>query len=466
MTAHPDSRRDLPPEVVERALDRAAGGPAIPGNAVSLLFDGPQIFPEILARMAAAKRWIHFDNYIIRADATGQQFAEALMAQAARGVRVRLLTDWVGSLTFPFRPGYWRALQEAGVSVRFFNPPDLLDLPRNLIRNHRKLLVVDGERAVVGGFCIGNEWAGDPSTGTRPWRDSAVAVDGPAASGVDRAFATAWRAIGPPLPEDELRSEVSSRGDAGVRVLAGEPGNVRASRTTELMLAGAAERVWITDAYLVAPRGIYQSLLDAAKEGVDVRLLVPGTSDLTHIRNLTRLGYRDLLAAGVRIFEWRGSMLHAKSIVADGRWTRVGSSNLNISSLLANWEIDLLVDDVDLAVAMESQFRRDLDHSVEVLQTMVPARLGRRKAKLTFTPGDPLPRFGRTFRERRRRAVVALRAVLAGSQRTLFLQYSLTLAGLGALFLLFPRTMAGIFAVMALWLAAAAWVDAFRRRRS
>jgi cardiolipin synthase len=241
---------------------------------------------------------------------------------------------------------------------------------------------------------------------------------------------------------------------------------VRASRTTELMLAGAAERVWITDAYLVAPRGIYQSLMDAAREGVDVRLLVPGTSDLTHIRNLTRLGYRDLLAAGVRIFEWRGSMLHAKSIVADGRWTRVGSSNLNISSLLANWEIDLLIDDADLAVAMESQFRRDLDHSVEVLQTLVPARLGRRKAKLTFNPGAPAPRYVRTFRERRRRAVVTLRAVLAGSQRTLFLQYSLTLAGLGALFLLFPRTMAGVFAVMALWLAVAAWVDAFRRRRS
>jgi cardiolipin synthase len=466
VTAHPDPRRDLPPEVVERALDRAAGGPAIPGNAVSLLFDGPQIFPEMLARIATAKRWIHFDNYIIRADATGRQFAEALMEQAARGVRVRVLTDWVGSLTFPFRPGYWRALRKAGVSVRFFNPPHLLDLPRNLIRNHRKLLVVDGERAIVGGFCIGDEWAGDPTSRTRPWRDSAVVVDGPAATGVDRAFAAAWRAVGAPLPEDELASEVASRGHAGVRVLAGEPGNVRASRTTELMLAGAAERVWITDAYLVAPRGIYQALVDAAREGVDVRLLVPGTSDLTHIRNLTRIGYRDLLAAGVRIFEWRGSMLHAKSIVADGRWVRMGSSNLNISSLLANWEIDVLVDDADLATAMESQYRRDLDHSVEVLHTMVPSRLGRKKARLTFTPGDPQPRYARTFRERRRRAVVTLRAVLAGSRRTLFLQYSLTFAALGAAFLLFPRTMAGIFAVMALWLAAAAWVDAFRRRQS
>lgn len=465
MTAHADPRRDLPPEVVERALDRAAGGRAIPGNAVHLLFDGPQIFEAMLAAIAGAKRWIHFDNYIIRGDSTGQRFADALIERAGQGVRVRVLTDWFGS--FPMRRRFWQGLRDAGVSVRAFNPPRLLDLPGNLTRNHRKLLVVDGTRAVVGGFCIGDEWTGDPSRGDDPWRDTAVALEGPAASGVDRAFAAAWKVTGAPLPGDELAAEVPECGEAEVRVLAGEPGGVRASRITELLLAGAAERVWITDAYLVAPRGIYQSLIDAAREGVDVRLLVPSTSDLPHIRNLTRIGYRDLLGAGVRIFEWRGSMLHAKSIVSDGRWVRVGSSNLNISSLLANWEIDVLVEDADLALGMEAQFRRDLDRSVEVLRTAVPDRRGRLAGQYLFSHGEgrspgPLPR---SLRERRRRAVVALRAVLAGSQRTLFLQYSLGLAGLGALFLSFPRTMAGIFAALALWFAAAAWVDAFRRRR-
>ncbi|MGH7560632.1 MAG: phospholipase D-like domain-containing protein [Gemmatimonadales bacterium] len=460
MTAHPDPRRDVPPEVVERALDRAAGGRAIPGNAVTLLFDGPDIFPEMLGRIAAARRWIHFDNYIIRTDATGLVFAEALRDAARRGVRVRVLTDWIGSL--PIRRRYWRELREGGVDVRFFNPPRLLDITANFSRDHRKLLVTDGERAVVGGFCIGDEWAGGP--GRPAWRDTAMIVDGPAASAVDRAFATAWRAAGAPLPGDELAPDVPACGDSLVRVLAGEPGGVRASRTTELILSGAADRVWITDAYLVAPRGIFQSLLDAAREGVDVRLLVPGVSDLPHIRNITRLGYGDLLGAGVRIFEWRGSMLHAKSIVADGRWVRVGSSNLNLSSLLVNWEIDLLVDDREVARMMEDQFRRDLDQSVEVLRTVVPSRRGRLARRLTFSPHEGSRR-AVGMRERRRRAVIALRAVLAGSKRTLFLQYSVGLAVTGALFLLFPRTMSGVFAVIVLWLATAAWVDAFRSRR-
>ncbi len=465
MTATSDPRRDLVPEVVERALDRAAGGPAIPGNTVQLLFDGPEIFPAMLEQIASARRWVHFDNYIIRPDATGRVFAEALAERAARGVRVRLLTDWIGSFTFKPRRGYWRRVAQAGIEARFFNPPHLLDLPRNFVRDHRKLLVVDGERAIVGGFCIGDEWAGSEAPRVEPWRDTGVMVSGPAASAVDRAFAASWRAIGTPLPDDELAGDVPASGDAEVRVLAGEPGNVRASRLTELLLSGAAERIWITDAYLVAPRGIYQALIDAAREGIDVRLLVPGTSDLTHIRNLTRIGYRDLLTAGVRIFEWRGAMLHAKSIVADGRWSRIGSSNLNISSLLANWEIDLLIDDAEIATQMDAQFRRDLDHSVEVVHTQVPARPGRPSVRLAFAPAQSPRALTRRFRERRRRAVVALRAVLAGSQRSLFLQVSLGLAAIGVLFLAFPRTMAGVFAVLSLWLAAAAWVDAFRRRR-
>src|SRR6185503_17703193 len=155
--------------------------------------------------------------------------------------------------------------------------------------------------------------------------------------------------------------------DSAIRILAGEPGGMRASRATDLLLAGASERVWITDAYLIAPREIYQSLLDAARSGVDVRLLVPGTSDLTHLQNLTRIGYRDLLEAGVRIFEWRGPMLHAKTMVADGRWTRIGSTNLNFASLLANYEMDVIIDDPRLGQSMEARFRHDLDYCVEIL---------------------------------------------------------------------------------------------------
>ena len=207
--------------------------------------------------------------------------------------------------------------------------------------------------------------------------------------------------------------------------MAGEPGGVRASRATELLLAGAAERVWLTDAYLVAPRGIYRALLDAAAEGVDVRLLVPGTSDLAHVRNLTRTGYRELLRSGVRIFEWRGPMLHAKTIVVDGRWCRVGSTNMNVSSLIANFELDVLVDDVELARQLEAQFRRDLDRSVEVM-----VRRHRFRSSLTFRNPDASPGVHvRGMRERRRRTVVTLRALMGGSQRALLTQGSLVVTG-------------------------------------
>jgi len=447
--------------LVNRVLDRAAGSRPIPGNRVTLLFDGPQIFPAMLARIAAAREWVHFDNYIIRDDRIGRRFAEAFIERARSGVRVRVLTDWLGS--FGTGGGYWRALRQAGVEVRIFGPPTFLRPLQNLSRNHRKLMVVDGRSAVTGGHCIGDEWQGDPERGRPPWRDTAVAIEGPAASSLDHAFAMVWRRIGPDLPEGELLSDVPACGEAEVRVISTEPGTIRGSRTAELLLAGASERIWLTDAYLVAPRGIYRSLLDAAREGVDVRLLVPGTSDLPHVRNLTRTGYRDLLHAGVRIFEWRGPMLHAKSIVVDGRWTRVGSTNMNLSSLIANYELDVLIDDPDLAADMEAQFRRDLDRSVEV--KLLPARFFRNALGFTAETTDTTQPPARGLRETRRRTVVTLRAVLGGSQRVLVIQQGLALTILAVLLLLFPAPMGILLGVLTLYLALTAAGETYWRRR-
>jgi len=442
-------------------MDRAAGGRPIPGNRVALLFDGPEIYPAMLERIAAARRWIHLDSYIIRGDATGRRFAEALIERARAGVAVRILTDWLGSLST--RRGYWNALRDAGIAVRSFGSPSLVRLRRNLIRDHRKLLVVDGQTAITGGHCIGNEWAGIPGK-REPWRDTACAIDGPAAAAIDGVFAQLWQKIKETLEPDELASEVPACGESAVRVLAGEPGGMRASRATDLLLAGSAERVWITDAYLVAPRAIYSGLLDAARSGVDIRLLVPGTSDLTSLQNLTRIGYRDLLEAGVRIFEWRGPMLHAKTLVADGRWTRIGSTNLNFSSLLANYELDVLVDDPKLGQAMEARFRRDLEQSVEIrYRDPQPGKRRRKLAAVVSDPGGAKPRHRPGLRERRGRAVLAVWAVASGARRTILLQYSVALAGLGILLLFFPRVMAWGFAVLALWLAASAWFETWGR---
>jgi cardiolipin synthase len=458
VTIKPLAEDEAAPEIVDRAMDRAAGSRPVPGNRITLLYDGPQIYPAMLERIAAARRWVHFDNYIIRSDATGMLFADALIDRARAGVAVRVLTDWVGSVTT--RRSYWRRLREGGVSVRIFNPPNLLRLRQNFTRDHRKLMVVDGITAVTGGHCIGDEWAGHTRRNRQPWRDTGVAVDGPAASLMDQAFDTVWRLVGEGLDGGELLAEVPEQGDSSIRVVAGEPGGVRASRATELLLAGASERIWLTDAYLVAPPGIYQSLIDAAQGGVDVRLLVPGTSDLSHLQSWTRLGYLDMLRSGIKIYEWRGPMLHAKTIVVDGRWIRVGSSNLNLSSLVANYELDIIAEDPSLALEMESQFRRDTERSAEI-RLRGPAFTGGRRRRNTIAPEPVLASTPHRpgLRERRGRAVVAMQQILRGSRRTVLLPYSIALAILGVLFLFFPHVMAVVFAALSLWLALAAWLD-------
>ncbi|HET7296410.1 MAG TPA: phospholipase D-like domain-containing protein, partial [Gemmatimonadales bacterium] len=313
-----------PPDTLAFALDRAAGARPISGNRLEHHPDSPRALDTMLAAIASARRWVHFENYIIRGDATGRRFADALAERAASGVGVRVLYDAFGSFGTSRR--YWRRLVQAGVEVRAFHPL-LTRHPLDLLaRDHRKLLVVDGGWGMVGGLCIGDEWAGDPARGRRPWRDTMVAVTGPAAAVLDGAFARIWARAGAPLPPDELESDPAECGSSTARVVAGAPGRARVYRAVQLLAASARDRLWITDAYLIAPPPLYASLLDAARAGVDVRLLVPGTSDLPVLRDSTRMGYRDLLRAGARIFEWQGPMLHAKTLLVDHRWARVGSS--------------------------------------------------------------------------------------------------------------------------------------------
>jgi cardiolipin synthase len=415
-------------------------------------------------RIARARRWIHLDSYIFRGDETGRRFADALIERAEAGVAIRILTDWFGSAST--RRKFWRRLRKAGAQIRLFNPPQLLRLRQNVIRDHRKLLVVDGTSAVIGGHCIGNEWAGNAAKGRQPWRETACTIDGPAAVAADRAFASLWATLGDAVAPGELTSDAPPMGDSELRIMAGEPGSPRASRVTELLLDGAERRIWITDAYFVAPREIYQGLMDAARAGLDVRLLVPGTSDLSHLQNLTRIGYRDLLRTGVRIFEWRGPMLHAKTLVIDGRWVRIGSTNLNVSSLLANYELDVVAEDARLGQEMESQYRRDLDDSVEILLSL---RTRGRRSSLSAAATEDRPDRGRHrpgFRERRRRAAVAVWAVMSGAKRSMVLQSSIALATLGILFLVLPRVMAVVFGALALWLALSAWFETWGEARN
>jgi cardiolipin synthase len=459
--------RSIPAEQsVACAINRAAGGRPVPGNQVHLLIDGPNTYRAMLEVIAQATRWIHFENYIIRSDAAGWRFAELLAARARAGVHVRVLYDWFGS--FATRRGFWSYLRKAGVEVRAFHPPQLMDAVTNVSRNHRKLVVADGSRAVLGGLCIGCEWTGEGHTDGQPWRDTAVEVHGPAAAVLDQTFASVWEMTGAKVPPDQTAGVVEPVGEAGVRVISGEPGRERAYRVIELLAAGSVEQLWITDAYLVAPPRLFQALRDSARDGVDVRLLVPGSSDLPLIRNLSRIGYRDLLQSGVRIYEWDGPMLHGKTIVCDDRWVRIGSSNLNPSSLLGNYELDVLIEDTGLADAMEAQFRRDVSRSREVASRPLrgPRRISHAlPAALTHQSPEVAPAvYHRTRRERRRRAGLVLRAIASNARRSVFGPMSALFVALGVLFIALPRESAYVLAGLCAWFALGAGREAFRRR--
>lgn len=348
------------------ALSRAAGAPLIDGNAVRLLRDGAENYPAWLDAIAGAQHFIHFDSYIVHDDRTGRLFADALAARARAGVRVRVLYDWVGAVRATSR-AFWQRLREAGVEVRAFNRPVLWRPLAWLSRDHRKMLAVDGRVAYVSGLCVGDDWVGTAET--PPWRDTGVEILGPAVADIHAAFAEIWDTTGDPLPPDEVpaRRSLARRGDVALRVIGSTPATAAMLRLDVLVAGLARERLWITDAYFVGVPGYVQALTAAAADGVDVRLLVPGASDLPIVRSFTRAGYRGLLEGGVRVFEWNGSMVHAKSAVADGLWARVGSTNLNLQSWMGNWELDVAIEDSGLADGLERMFERDLEQCTEVV---------------------------------------------------------------------------------------------------
>lgn len=354
--------------LADQAFSRTAGAPLIAGNSIRLLKDATENYPAWLEAIESAKRTIHFESYIIHEDESGRRFADALIRKQREGVRVRLLYDWLGGLGKTSRR-FWRSLSEAGVEVRCYNPPHFGSPVAWLNRDHRKMISVDGRVGFVTGLCVGQMWIGDSARGRDPWRDTGVEIRGPAVADIELAFSRAWAAAGHPLDEDELprRHEIAPVGETPLRVIASEPNTAGLYRLDKLIAALARRSLWLTDAYFVGTTSYVQSLIAAARDGVDVRLLVPGATDIPVLRALSRVGYRPLLEGGVRVFEWNGSMLHAKTAVADGHWARVGSTNLNLASWLTNWELDVAVEDDDFGRLMEEMFLEDLEHTTEIV---------------------------------------------------------------------------------------------------
>jgi len=447
---------------LERALSRVAGGPAIAGNAVALLRDARENYPAWLEAIASAERVVHFENFIIADDMTGWVFVDALAARARAGVEVRLLYDWLGCC-FRASSRLWRALREAGVEVRVFNPPSLTS-PLWIRRDHRKVITVDGRIGFVSGLCLSDNWLGDRDS--EPWRDTGVAIRGPAVGELDRAFAETWGASGPPIAP-EWGDAAPPAGEMSVRMVSGRPGELSVYRLDLLIAASAKRTLWLTDAYFVPTAAYVQALREAARDGVDVRLLVPGTSDVPGLRPLVQAGYRPLIEAGVRLFEWNGSMLHAKTAVADGRWSRVGSTNLNPSSWVTNWELDVVVENERFAGEMEAMFQHDLANATEI----VPGRRGAVRSASAARSRTPPRRFA-DLAAAGLGLKGAIKAAAGGTRRLDAMEArSVTLLGLALLAIaaavtMFPVLLVSPVVITLAWIAAGLLARSWRARRS
>ncbi len=450
------------------AFSRVAEASEVSGNAVRLLRDGTENFPLWLAAIERAGRSVHLENYILADDGLGRQFTAALEAAARRGVRCRVLYDWMGSRRWT-SAAFWSRLRASGVEVRCYNPPSLANPLGWVSRDHRKLLCVDGSIAFTGGLCIAQDWLGDPARGVPPWRDTALEIRGPAVAHLEATFADSWSVAGPPIAE-AVEHPAAVAGSLDLWVIPGRPDSMGLYRLGQLVAEIAQRRLWLSDAYFVATTGYARALTGAARAGVDVRLLVPGITNLPLVGSLSRAGYHGLLEAGVRVFEWNGPMMHAKTAVADGRWARVGSSNSNLASWISNRELDIAIHDPAFAAEMEAMFEQDLENATEIVLT--GHRVGPVSAAPRWNGADQRRRTGSAGRLLAGAVGVgsAVSATLAQhrnvgpTEMPLLSLAGLVLVGLAAFGVIFPAGIAYPVAAIALWVASTLFARAWRFR--
>ena len=364
-----------PGRTYARALWRIASADVSPGNSVTLYSDGDRTFQAMLDLIDGAEHSVELESYILRDDVVGERFASALSAAAERGVKVRLLSDWIGMLGT--RRKFLDRMRMRGVEVRVFNPPGFRKWFGLVPRDHRKLVVADGKAGVTGGIGIGAEWYHGLMRKKRTaWRDRCVRIEGPAALDMERAFNSMWRlTVGKGLTKAEQKLRRAPRNSdidpatakpSLVAVVEGEPGRFRVGRALHLQSAAAERSIWLASAYFLPSFAEVDALAGAARDGVDVRLLLPSRNDHPWVHQLTKRYYRGLLANGVRIWEWRGEMMHAKTAVVDGVWTRVGSTDFNPLGVAINYELDVYIEDPAVGREAEGLFLLDLEMSREI----------------------------------------------------------------------------------------------------
>ena len=372
----------------ELLLRRIDGAPFFGGNEVEVYFEGRSAFSAMRDAVRAARQEVLLESYIFKDDSTGRLFLGEIQAAADRGIKVRVLTDAVGS--YETKAEFWQEMESHGIEFYLFNPL-FKSMWYQPFRDHRKILVVDRELAFTGGMNIGEEygsWRRRPKPG-ETWRDTHVRIKGPAAWEMAVVFSEGWvHAGGTALEIDPLPAAAAEAPGVRILVLDSRPkrGQAESAAVMAAVAAAAKRTLWITNAYFAPGHRAISVLGEAAAQGVDVRLLLPGKSDVPIARRAGHGHYGQLLERGVRIFEYQPAILHAKTLVADGRVSLVGSTNLDFRSFLFNAECDLLMMDGPTGALMEKAFLTDLETSVEILlpdwrRRSWPRKLGDRVAR-------------------------------------------------------------------------------------
>lgn len=355
-------------ELFQNLVSDLTDQPMVGGNQVTILENGVQILPSMLEAIEQAKESIHLETYIFNGDQTGMRFAQALAEKAAAGVEVRVLFDHVGSNELE---KWVPVIQEAGGRVFLFNRFRWNHMLKGNHRTHRKILVVDGQVGFTGGVGLSHEWEGNADSPDH-WRDTHVRVTGPVVAHLQDLFAENWkRQTGEEIiGQTKYYPAAESSGDSWCGVVGAVKNKDNWADIREmwlLPLAAAQKYFYLNIAYFIPDQDTMKALEKAVERGVDVRFIVPGEeNDLVAVRWVSMKYYGRLLDAGVRIYEYQGTNMHAKTGVCDDYWLTIGAANYDNRSFSYNYESNLVALDRNLAGQMKSMFLRDLEQSVEI----------------------------------------------------------------------------------------------------
>jgi cardiolipin synthase len=348
------------------------GSPLMVGNRVVLLQDGPATFERMFAAIRGAKDHINMETYIIEDDEVGNRFADAFIDKQIEGVQVNLIYDSVGAISVP--AAFFKRLTDSGINVLEFNPINPLTAKKGWNvnqRDHRKLLIVDGQSVFLGGINISSVYSGGSfrqRSSTRPeekapWRDTHLQVEGPAVAEFQKLFLATWaKQKGSPLAPRNYMPQLGNKGKEVVRAIGSSSDEAYTLIYATLIsaIASAETGVYLTNAYFVPDPQLLAALKDAAQRGVNVKIILPSYSDSSLVFHTGRSYYEELLRAGVKIFERHSALLHAKTALVDGVWSTIGSTNLDWRSFLHNDEVNAVILGQEFGAQMQAMFEQDL----------------------------------------------------------------------------------------------------------